>query len=199
MTFHSIVRQWCRTYKPMLDSVTNGNRRFYLTDSTAGVVELAKGIEPKFSPCVVMESNVEGGGSITRPTLNYPIYFFVRARDMADGDCAAEAKAEAWYHAQQFLTWLLNKREKEMNNNIDGDFARIDLDNAILDIQTIGPLQDGWYAVLIQFERTEPLNLCVDDDMYIVSSKDYGSFGEFADAYMQALEKAAAQEDDNGD
>ena len=53
MTFHSIVRQWCKTYKPMLDSPTNGNKRFYLTDSTGGVVDLAKGIEPKFSPCVV--------------------------------------------------------------------------------------------------------------------------------------------------
>ncbi len=31
MTFHSIVREWCRTYKPMLDSVTNGNRQEYLT------------------------------------------------------------------------------------------------------------------------------------------------------------------------
>ena len=167
MTFHSIVRQWCKTYRPMLDSVTNGNRRFYLTDSTAGVVELAKGIEPKFSPCVVMESNVEGGGEITRPVRNYPIYFFCRSRDMADGDCAAEAKEEAWYHAQQFLTWLMAMREKELDQNIDGDFARIDLDSAMIDIQTIGPLQDGWYAVLIQLDRTEPLNLCVDPDMYI--------------------------------
>ena len=170
MTFHSIVRQWCRTYKPMLDSVTNGNRRFYLTDSTSGVVELAKGIEPKFSPCVVMESNVEGGGSITRPNRNYPIYFFCRARDMADGDCAAEAKEEAWYHAQQFLTWLKYKHDHDPN--YDGDFARIDLDNSLLDVQTIGPLQDGWYAVLIQFERAEPLNLCVNEDMYVTPEED---------------------------
>lgn len=170
MTFHSIVRQWCRTYKPMLDSVTNGNRRFYLTDSTSGVVELAKGIEPKFSPCVVMESNVEGGGSITRPNRNYPIYFFCRARDMADGDCAAEAKEEAWYHAQQFLTWLKDKHDHDPN--YDGDFARIDLDNSLLDVQTIGPLQDGWYAVLIQFERAEPLNLCVNEDMYVNPEED---------------------------
>jgi len=168
MTFHSIVRQWCKAYKPMLDSVTNGNRRFYLTDSTGGVVELAKGIEPKFSPCVVMESSIEGGGEIRRPNRNYPVYFFVRARDMADGDCAAEAKEEAWYHAQQFLTWLLVMREKQLDeNDIDGDFARIDLDSTYLDIQTIGPLQDGWYAVLVQFERAEPLNLCLDEDMYI--------------------------------
>ena len=154
----------------MLDSVTNGNRRFYLTDSNQGVVELAKNIEPSFSPCVVMESSVEGGGDIKRPIRNYPIYFFCRARDMADGDCAAEAKEEAWFHAQQFLTWLLARREKD--ESVDGEFARIDLDNALLDIQTIGPLQDGWYAVLIQFERAEPLNLCLDPDMYISEDCD---------------------------
>ena len=151
----------------MLDSTTNGNRRFYLTDSTAGVVEMAKGVSNKFSPFVMMESSVEGGGPIARPTRNYPIYFFVRARDMADGDAAAEAKEEAWYHAQQFLTWIKDKHDREMAENIDGDYARIDLDNAILDITTVGPLENGWFAVLIQFEREEPLNLCVDEDMYI--------------------------------
>ena len=166
MTFHSIVRQWCRTYKPMLDSVTNGNRRFYLTDSTAGVVEMAKGIEPKFSPFVMMESSVEGGGPIARPERNYPIYFFVRAIDMANGDDAAAAKEEAWYHAQNFLAWLKANHEREIEESIDGDFARINLDGYI-DIQTVGPIQDAWYAVLIQFEREEPLNLCVDEDLYV--------------------------------
>ena len=164
MTFHSIVRQWCRAYKPMLDSATNGNRRFYLTDSTAGVVELAKGISNSFSPCV--ESSVEGGGKITRPMRNYPIYFFVRARDMADGDAAAEAKEEAWYHAQQFLTWLKSRHDSEIAENINGDFARISMDDYI-DITTVGPIENGWFAVLIQFEREEPLNLCISEDLYI--------------------------------
>lgn len=163
MTFHSIVRQWCRAYKPMLDSPKNGNRRFYLTDSTSGVVELAKGISNSFSPCVVMESSVEGGGQITKPNRNYPIYFFVRARDMADGDAAAEAKEEAWYHAQNFLAWLLSKHNEDSPM---GDFGRINMEDNI-DIQTVGPIENGWFAVLIQFERMEPLNLCVDENLYM--------------------------------
>ena len=165
MTFHSIVRQWCRLYRPMLDSPQN--RRFYLTDSTSGVVELAKGIAASYSPCVVMESSVEGGGKITRPSRNYPIYFFVKADKMADGDAAAAAKEEAWFHAQQFMAWLKLKHDDEMDRNIDGDYARIELDDAMLDITTVGPLENGWFGVLIQFERDEPLNLCVDDDLYI--------------------------------
>lgn len=166
MTFHTIVRRWCRIYKPMLDNPKNGNRRFYLTDTTAGVVELAKGISNKFSPCVVMESSVEGGGPIERPNRNYPIYFFVRARDMSDGDAAAEAKEEAWYHARQFLAWLKDKHDKQLSeNDIDGDFARIQIDNGI-DINTIGPVENGWFAVLVQFDREEPLDLCVDEELY---------------------------------
>lgn len=165
MTFHSIVRQWCREYRPMLDS--RKNRRFYLTDSTSGVVELAKKIATSFSPCVVMESSVEGSGSITRPNRNYPIYFFVKAENMADGDSAAMAKEEAWVHAQNFLAWLLVKRNKELEENIDGDFSRIDLDGYGLDIQTVGPIENGWFAVLIQLERTEPINLCINPDLYL--------------------------------
>ena len=149
----------------MLDSPKN--RRFYLTDSTAGVVELAKGITAKYGPCVVMESDVEGSGAFAKPYRNYPIYFFVRAKKMADGDAAAEAKEEAWMHARNFLAWLYQKHEEEMQSNISGDFARIELESIDLIIDTVGPLEDGWYAVLVQFERMEPLNLCVDEDLYI--------------------------------
>ena len=149
----------------MLDSATNGNRRFYLTDTKEGVVEMVKNFEPKLSPCVIMESSVEGGGDIRRPNRNYPIYFFVRARSMAEGDAATEAEEEAWWHCRNFLSWLLDKREKEIEENIDGDFARIDLDEYIT-FETIGPVGDGWYAVLVQFEREEPLDLCIDEDLY---------------------------------
>ena len=171
MTFHSIVRQWCRTYKPMLDSATNGNRRFYLTDTKEGLVELAKKLEPKMSPSVIMESTVEGGGEIRRPDRNYPIYFFVRARDLADGDAATEAKEEAWWHCRNFLSWLLDMREKELEQNIDGDFSRIDLEEYIM-FDTIGPVGDGWYAVLVQFNREEPLDLCVDEELYVEEEEE---------------------------
>lgn len=165
MTLHSIVRQWCKTYKPMLDSTDNGNRRFFLTDTREGLVEMVKNFETTMSPSVIMESTVEGDGSIRRPRRNYPIYFFVRAETMADGDNAAEAKEEAWWHCQNFLAWLLDKREKELEQDVDGDFSRIDLEEYIV-IDTIGPIGDGWYAVLVQFVREEPLNLCVDENLY---------------------------------
>ncbi|MBQ7157632.1 MAG: hypothetical protein IJR86_07580 [Bacteroidaceae bacterium] len=145
----------------MLDSKTN--RRFYLTDSTAGMVELAKGISNSFSPCVVMDSSVEGymnGGRIIR---NYPVYFFVRARDMADGDAAAEAKEEAWLHAQNFLTWLRKLHDNDQTTT--GEYSRIDMENNI-DIQSVGPIENGWFAVLIQFERMELLDLCGNQELY---------------------------------
>ena len=161
MTFHSIVRQWCRTYKPMLDSAKN--RRFYLTDSMAGMVELAKGIANSFSPCVVMESSVEGYVDCGKIYRNYPVYFFVSARDMADGDAAAEAKEEAWLHAQNFLSWLRKRHDNDPTTT--GEFSRIDMENNI-DVQTVGPIENGWFAVLIQFERLELLDLCGNPDLY---------------------------------
>jgi hypothetical protein len=166
MTFHSIVEQWCRQYKYMRHNPKEGNKRFYLTDSTGGVVDMAKSISNEFSPFVMMESTVEGGGPIRCPKRNYPLYFFVRADKMADGDEAAVAKETAWMHAQNFVSWLLDKHDREMNENRNGDFARLDLDDAYLDIQTIGPIENGWFAVMIQFEREEPLNLCVNEDLY---------------------------------
>lgn len=127
---------------------------------------MAKGIVPTLSPFVMMEATLEGGGKITRPDFNYPIYFFVRARQMKDGDAAAEAISEAWMHCSNFLAWLMKKHDDEVSRNIDGDFARIDLDSALIDIGTTGAIEDGWYAIYIQFVRAEPLNLCVNEDLY---------------------------------
>lgn len=162
MTFHSIVRQWCKVYRQMQDSPKN--RRFYLTDSTAGMVEMAKGILSSLSPCVVMESSIEGymrDGLIFR---NYPIYFFVKARAMASGEEALDAKEEAWKHAQNFLTWL-----RVLHNDDPTDtreYERVNMEDNI-DIQTVGPIENGWFAVLVQLERCEQTDLCVDEELYI--------------------------------
>lgn len=152
----------------MLDNVKNGNRRFYLTDSTSGVVELAKGISNSMSPCVVMESAVEGSIEGGKAYRSYPIYFFVRARDMADGDAAAEAKEEAWLHAQNFLVWLRNLHDNDPTQTREYD--RIDMESYI-DITTVGPIENGWFAVLIQLQRLEPLDLCVVRNLYITETE----------------------------
>ena len=167
MLFHSIVRQWCKIYKPMLDNGNNGNRRFYLTDSREGVVDMAKSISNKFSPFVMMESGPEIEGEFLKPYRNYPIYFIVKAEKMADGDDAAAAYEEALLHAEKFLTWLLDKHDKEVGENISGDFATIDLEQSRLMITPVGPLENGWYGVCVQFERMEPLDKCVNPDDYI--------------------------------
>lgn len=166
MTFEYIVRRWCKIYKPILDSPEN--RRFFFTDSRENMIEMAKSWTPKMSPCVVMEGVAEGSGSIVRPSMNYPIYFFVRAKKQKDGDSAWLAVKDALDHKNNFLAWLRKKRKEEEQEDIrDGDFTRINLDDAIQDITTVGPLGDGWYAVLLQIDREEPLDLCVDDDLYI--------------------------------
>lgn len=168
MTFYSIVEKWCSLYKEMQHNPETGNVRFMFTDSYAGMIEMAKNISNMQSPCVVMESMVEGGGSITRPVFNYPVYFFVRAKKMADGNEAAVAKQQALRHARNFVAWLIDRRNKDLNEGkMDSDFVRIDLDNTSLEYQTVGPLENGWYAVLIQFMREEPLNLCPNPALYV--------------------------------
>ena len=167
MTFYSIVEKWCETYKYMRHNVKNGNIRFMFTDSYKGVVEMAKNINSMRSPCVVMESTIEGDGPLRRPVFNYAVYFFVQAGMMSDGTEAAAAKQKALQHARNFLAWLLQKHDEEVKSSkLDGDYARIDLDDVNVSYQSVGALENGWFGVLIQLQREEPLNLCVNDDLY---------------------------------
>ena len=160
---------------------TKENKRFYLTDSQMGVVDMAKDISNAFTPCVVMESGPDGSGPLERPVMNYPIYFFVRAEKMADGDEAAVAYETAMFHARNFLSWLKKKHDEEIDNDIKGDFARINLDGAYIDILSVGPLQNGWFAVMLQFQRDEPLNLCIDWNLYLTDEELEAQRAQFAD------------------
>lgn len=165
MTFETIVRKWCKLYRPILDSPKS--RKFFFTDSRENMIEMAKSWTPEMSPCVAMECVAEGSGSIMNPSMNYPIYFWVRAKKAKDGDAAWMAVKEALEHKDNFLKWLKKKHDKELQTNISGDYARINLEGLIQDVTTIGPLQDAWYAVLLQIDREEPLNICDDEDLYI--------------------------------
>ena len=168
MTFHSIVREWCRTYKPMLDSVTNGNRRFYLAEGFDGVLAMPKSISTEFSPCVVMENGAEGfinGGLMTR---NDGVYFFVRSERQVDSDARVVAYEEALYHALQFYTWLKDRHDRD--EDPAGEYGRISFERGF-DVLPAGPLEDDWVAVMMQFERMEQVNLCVDEEMYVVEDE----------------------------
>lgn len=146
----------------MLDSTEN--RRFYLADGPSMVQAMPKSIATTFSPCVVMENGVEGSIDSGKIVRTYPVYFFVRAEQMANNDKQAVAYEEAWFHAQQFLAWLRVRHENDPTET--GEYARIDMEDPLY-VQPIGPLEDGWVAVMIQFERMELLNRCVDEDIYI--------------------------------
>lgn len=171
MVFHKIVREWCKTYKPMLDDEEHKNRRFWLADNAEEVRKMPSHIATALSPCVVMENGAEGdiqGGRLTR---NYPVYFFVRAWQSVNNDAQMESYEEALYHAMNFYTWLKERHENDPTGT--GEYSRINME-APMDIQPIGPLEDGWVAVLMQFERVEPINLCVDDNLYVKPEKQGG-------------------------
>ena len=151
----------------MLDNISNGNRRFYIKDNWEAVRSMPKSISPEFSPCVIMESGVEVDADGGRLYRNYPVYFFVRAEQMANDDDIVVAREQALNHCLNFLSWLRKKHEEDSPY---GDYGRIDMEKN-LEIQSIGTLEDGWEGVLLQISRLELLDLCIDEDLYIDDGK----------------------------
>lgn len=166
MTFHTIVENWCKSYKYMQHNPKNGNRRFFLADTIEDVKNMPKNIATKFTPCVVMENGVEGDITDGKITRIYPVYFFVRAKKQADPDALMVAYEEAWGHAKNFYSWLYNLHENDESK--DRDYSSIDFEHELY-VQPIQALEDGWVAVLIQFTRLEPITLCIDPALYISS------------------------------
>ena len=170
MTFASILTEWASTYRPMMHNPQIGNKRVFFVDSAEQVTDFAKDVKDRLSPCVLFDSTVEGqifGGRVDR---TYPVYFLVRAvplngtaSGMGDGEAAAVAKEWAWTHCQAFLAWLKRKQDTHPTNH---DYSTIDLEDIIL-ISTAGPLQNGWWGVLVQLTRNESRWMCVHEEDYV--------------------------------
>ena len=175
MTFASILTEWASTYRPMMHNPEIGNKRLFFINGPQGVVDFTKDVEDKLSPCVLFDFTVEGEIKEGRVDRFYPVYFMVKAQPlngtasgMADGEAAAVALEWAWTHAQAFLAWI---GKKIHDNQFDQNYSMIDLDE-FTPFNTAGPLQNGWWGVLIQFTRNESRWLCPNEADYIVPCCD---------------------------
>ena len=161
--FFDFVERWATIYKPMQheSGERSKNKRFYLTDTYMGMADFMTQIQPQRSPCVVMESNQDGmlGDGIDHP--NYALYFMVRAERMTDGRAAMLAKLEAKMHLQKFVAYVRQKQRDE-----DPLLSRISIDDN-LPYQTVGPMYNGWYGVLLQLTDAQRYANCVNEGDYV--------------------------------
>lgn len=161
--FYDFVEHWATIYKPMLhqSGERSKNKRFFLTDTYMGMADFMTQIQPQQSPCVVMESNQEGtlGDGIDYP--NYAIYFMVRAERMTDGRAAMLAKVEAKHHLKKFVSYIRQKQAKE-----DPALLHISIDDR-LPYQTVGPMYNGWYGVMLQLSDARQYSNCFNPEDYV--------------------------------
>lgn len=160
--FYDFVEHWAEIYKPMqhIRGKNSKNERFFLTDTYMGLSDFMTNVQPQKSPCVIMETNLEGNLTEQFDTPRYTIYFMVRSDRMVDGREAKEAKSEAKEHMLKFFTYLKHRQDMGMF-----DVRNIKLENT--DYQTIGPLYNGWYGVTITLQDVESIDRCISYEDYL--------------------------------
>lgn len=166
--FFDFVEHWATIYKPMQheSGYRSKNQRFFLTDTYMGMADFMSQIQPKSSPCIIMESNQEGylGTGIDHP--HYSIYFMVKSESMVDGRSAMYAKKEAKGHLEKFVVYL--RREQYSENPL---LKNITI-NENIPYQTVGPFYNGWFGVMIQLDDSVQYQNCVSDDDYVIIEED---------------------------
>lgn len=159
---YEFVEHWAEIYKPMqhIRGKNSKNERFFLTDTYMGLSDFMTNVQPQKSPCVVMETSLEGTLNEQFDTPRYSIYFMVSSGMMSDGREAKEAKEEAKMHMMKFFTYLKNKQDRNYPS-----VRNIRLEN--IDYQTIGPLYNGWYGATISLRDVEAIDRCISNEDYL--------------------------------
>lgn len=162
--FFDFVERWATIYKPMQheSGERSKNRRFYLTDTYMGMADFMSQIQPKSSPCIIMESNQEGYLETGIDHPHYSIYFMVKSASMVDGRSAMYAKVEAKEHLKKFVAYL--RREQFNENHLLKNITIYEK----IPYQTVGPFYNGWFGVLIQLDDSVQYQNCVSDDDYVI-------------------------------
>lgn len=164
MRFDQFVEEWAEKYKPMqhVSGEASKNCRFFYVDNYLSMADFMSSIPKTESPCVVMESNVEGVLNGGKDTAEYTLYFMVKCgTSKPDGRMANAVKLEAKQHMMKFMAYLNDRIEDG-----DRDLKYIETEN--VQYATIGPLLNGWYAVVLTLVDLKAWNMCVDSNDYIV-------------------------------
>lgn len=160
--FGEIIEEWAEKYKPMqhVPGETSKNKRFFLIDSIVSLPDFMKSITSTNSPCVAYEFHIKASitGGMIRPT--YTVYFLVDCGTSKPNKVMANnAVTQAADHALKFLAWIREQQETRP------ELRNIEVDN--VDMDTFGPLLNGWYAVFLEFQDIDNFSMCVDPDDYV--------------------------------
>ena len=161
---YDFVEHWAQIYKPIQHTPDGKNKRFFFTIGFMGLVNFVQNADIKKSPCILMESNIEGElGDYDSTT--HTIYCLVRATDATEGRSIQSAITEAKRHLRNLLTFLrVKKRDKK--SNLNHLLSGVQPEQSV-HYQTEGPIYDGWIAVYISIEEINTTTICVDDNDYI--------------------------------
>lgn len=158
--FFQFVEHWATIYKPMqhVPGETSRNKRFFMTNDYLSMVDFAKRLPVNETPSVVMENNMEGQLDDVVDNPEYVIYFMVKSSDMNDSRQVLAAKTEAKEHMLRFVSYLKMKSD-----------SNPDVENYSVSprYQTVGPIYNGWYGVMITVSLQSVVSQCVAKDDYV--------------------------------
>lgn len=160
--FGNIIEEWASKYKPMqhIPGETSKNKRFFLIDSIVSLPDFMKSIPMTNSPCVAYEFHIKASidGGLIKPT--YTIYFLVDCGTSKPNKVMADnAVTQAAGHALKFLAWIREQQDYRP------ELKNIEVEN--VDMDTFGPLLNGWYAVFLELQDVDNFSICVDPEDYV--------------------------------
>lgn len=164
--YPQLVEFWCSIYKKMQHNFAKNSerRRFYFCNSYWDLQNFMQGMNVRMSPCVIMESNLEGEiEQFAYDKQSFTIHFCVRSTDAGDGHANRDAKKEAKEHMRNFLNWL--NRLQHDKRRCPKFLRRMDFSD--IEYKTQAPFYDGWVAVYLTIHLPEQYNICVVEDEYV--------------------------------
>jgi len=182
--FDRFTEEWASLYALMQHNPIN-RKRFYMVDNWYSMQPLIEGLDPRCSPSVVLEANLEGriDDKFDRPT--YTVYMIALADEREDNSLVAKRRAKdallayrnlmnAFKNADPALEGMPFQKGSYLDSLRTAVFAGRKILQAIdlnIRYESTGRVLDGWYGVFATFEDCTPYNRCIDFNDYVL--KEY--------------------------
>lgn len=161
--FTAYMKGIAETLKDIRHSDSSSEKRFFRISSVMNIDEMLQNFTTAGSACIMVEDNrtgryQEAGGSMSY--LDNQSYSFLIMKHCEQFD--AESREQVKKDCEAIMKKIISKFKKDKAYDLqhpgETRTGMRDFNMSTIYYQTIGPVGDNYYGMLVQFARLEPVN-----------------------------------------
>jgi len=169
--FTAYMKGIAETLKEIRHNDNSGQKRFFRISSVMNIDEMLQNFTNAGTPCLMVEDNRTGRYQEADSSMSYMdnqsySFLIIKHCDHFDAESREQVKKDCEAIMKKIISKFKKDKQYDLQHPGETRTGMRDFNMSTIYYQTIGPVGDNYYGMLVQFAMLEPVNkdLVYDDD-----------------------------------